>query len=70
MPLERASLAPGLSEHIEVEEIATPVTYWRYTKNRQGSIMGQKPTDRNIKNRVASYRTPVPGLTRGPTWTP
>lgn len=60
-----AGFAPGLRRHIEVIEIATPVTYWRYTGNSCGSIMGAKPTARNIRAGVAHMRTPVPGLLIG-----
>lgn len=62
------ALAPSLKEHIEVLDIATPVTYWRYTGNRGGSIMGQRPTNKNIKNKVAHYRTPVENLLLGGHW--
>lgn len=68
--LERVDrcLAPGLTKHVELAESATPVTYWRYTANREGSIMGRQPTDRNIRARMAHYRTPVPGLFLGGHW--
>lgn len=62
------ALAPGLKKHIEVLDIATPVTYWRYTGNRGGSIMGQRPTNKNIKNKIAHYRTPVENLLLGGHW--
>ncbi len=57
-----------LKKHIEVVEVATPVTYWRYTGNRGGSMMGQKPTLRNIFTRVAHYRTPVENIFVGGHW--
>jgi len=68
--LERVErrLAPGLRGHVELVEIATPVTYFRYSRNRAGSIMGASPTDRNIKNRIAHYLTPVPNLLLGGHW--
>jgi phytoene desaturase len=50
----------GLREHIEVVDIATPATYYRYTGNRLGAAQGWM-TGRNIM-----ARTPVscrlPGL--------
>lgn len=61
-------LAPGLAGHVEHTEIATPRTYWRYTANRGGSIMGAQPTDRNIRARIAHYRTPVKGLFLAGHW--
>jgi prolycopene isomerase len=60
-----ATVAPGLRQHIEVLEIATPVTYWRYTGNTKGSISGVKPTGKNIRAGVAHYQTPVRNLLVG-----
>lgn len=60
-----ASVAPGLRQQIEVMEIATPVTYWRYTGNTKGSISGSKPTGKNIRAGIAHYRTPVKNLLVG-----
>lgn len=65
--LEKA-LNVEIKHHIEVLEIATPVTFWRYTKNRNGSIMGASPTDKNIKNGLAHYYTPVKNLFLGGHW--
>ncbi len=62
------AFAPDLRDHIVMMEVATPVTYWRYTGNRAGSIMGAKPTSRNIKNKLAHYRTPVKNLLLGGHW--
>ena len=61
-------LGINIKKHIEVLEIATPVTYWRYTGNRNGSTMGTSPTDKNIKNRLAHYKTPVKNLFLGGHW--
>ena len=60
-----ASVAPGLRQHIEVMEIATPVTYWRYTGNTKGSISGAKPTGKNIRAGIAHCQTPVRNLLVG-----
>lgn len=57
--------APGLRKHLEVVETATPITYHRYTGNARGSIMGAKPSGRNIRTGVAGYRTPIRGLVVG-----
>jgi len=61
-------LIPDLRQHVEFLSIATPVTYWRYTGNRDGSIMGARPTPMNIKNRLAHYRTPLKNLYLGGHW--
>ncbi|NTV13532.1 MAG: NAD(P)/FAD-dependent oxidoreductase [Desulfobulbaceae bacterium] len=60
-----ATCVPGLRQHIEVMEIATPVTYLRYTGNAMGSISGVKPTVRNVRAGVAHYQTPVRRLLLG-----
>jgi prolycopene isomerase len=62
------TLAPELGKHIEVMDIATPITYWRYTGNRYGSMMGARPTKKNIKSKIAHYRTPVKNLLLGGHW--
>ncbi len=60
-----ANFLPDLRQHIEIMEIATPVTYWRYTGNAMGSISGVKPTIRNVRAGVAHYQTPVRRLLLG-----
>jgi phytoene dehydrogenase-like protein len=62
-------LLPGLSAHIECVNVATPLTYQRYTGNRFGSIMGMRPSSRNVRNRLAFQRTAVPGLFLCGHWT-
>lgn len=57
-----------IRSHMVARSIATPVTYWRYTRNRDGSVMGAKPTSKNIRSGIAHYRTPVPRLFLGGHW--
>jgi len=61
-------LIPDLRDHIEVMDIATPFTYLRYTGNRDGAIMGFRPSFRNIRNKVAHISTPVKNLFIGSQW--
>ena len=61
-------LCPGLSRKVTMMEAATPVTFKRYTRNRGGSLLGTKASDRNIKARVAHYITPVKGLLLAGHW--
>ncbi|TVR38907.1 MAG: NAD(P)/FAD-dependent oxidoreductase [Cryomorphaceae bacterium] len=61
-------LAPGLRSHIEYCDIATPITHWRYTQNRDGSMMGARPGKENYKAGIAHYRTPVKNLILGGHW--
>jgi prolycopene isomerase len=60
--------APGLSDHIETMEAATPLTYERYTGNANGTIMGTRPTRRNIHAGISSCRTPVKNLFLAGHW--
>ncbi len=57
-----ARLSPNLREHIELMDIATPITHRRYTGNKEGSIMAGRPTRANMRNKVAHYLTPVENL--------
>jgi phytoene dehydrogenase-like protein len=63
-----ADVSPELRQHILFYDVATPVTHWRYTGNRGGTMMGAKPGRYNMQNRVARYRTPVKGLLLGGHW--
>jgi phytoene desaturase len=50
---------PGLSGQVEVTDVATPYTMWRYTLNRRGAYMGWLPTPGTITTMV---RRTLPGL--------
>lgn len=62
------AVAPGLRKHMEFCDIATPITHQRYTGNRNGTIMAQTPTGKNIRDRVARYKTPLENLFVGGHW--
>jgi phytoene dehydrogenase-like protein len=61
-------IAPGLRTHIIFCEVATPVTHWRYTGNKNGTMMGARPGRKNMKNKISHYRTPVNNLIIGGHW--
>lgn len=61
-------ICPDLRKHIEVCEVATPITHERYTGNRSGSIMGARATGKNIRRGVAHYRTPIANIFLGGHW--
>jgi phytoene dehydrogenase-like protein len=63
-----AKLVPDLRAHILFYEVATPVTHWRYTGNKNGSMMGARPGRSNMKNKISHYRTPVKNLLLGGHW--
>lgn len=52
---------PGLGGQVELTDVATPVTTWRYTLNRRGAYMGWLPTAAQMM--TALPRT-LPGLGR------
>jgi prolycopene isomerase len=61
-------LMPNLREHIVGVDIATPITLNRYTANRDGSMMGQKPGKENMQAKVVGYKTPIKNLYIGGHW--
>lgn len=63
-----AQVAPGLLDHILFYEVATPVTHYRYTGNRKGTMMGARPGRANMQNKIAHYQTPVKNLILGGHW--
>jgi phytoene desaturase len=50
---------PGISSQVEVTDVATPYTTWRYTRNRRGAWGGWLPTPEAINTRVERI---LPGL--------
>jgi prolycopene isomerase len=63
-----ALVAPGLRSHILFYEVATPVTHYRYTGNKGGTMMGAKPGRKNMQRKIAHYQTPVKNLLLGGHW--
>lgn len=52
---------PGLSGQVEMTDVATPYTTWRYTLNRRGAYMGWLPTASQVMTTLPRTR---PGLDR------
>ena len=50
---------PGLTAQVELTDIATPYTTWRYTLNHEGSFMGWLPTPKAMRTQVSKT---LPGL--------
>jgi phytoene dehydrogenase-like protein len=63
-----AAIAPGLRSHILFYDVATPVTHYRYTGNKNGTMMGAKPGKKNMQSKIAHYQTPVKNLILGGHW--
>jgi phytoene desaturase len=62
-------LLPGLSQAIEVKEVATPLTNVRYTGNYCGAINGWDQTVDNSEPRRLGHSTPVRNLYLSGAWT-
>ncbi len=63
-----ASLVPDLRSAVELVDVATPVTYLRYTGNRDGTIMGTRMSFKNVMRSVSGYATPISNLYIGGQW--
>jgi phytoene desaturase len=63
------ALLPGLSQAIEVKEVATPLTNVRYTGNYRGAIYGWDQTVDNSEPRRLPHATPVRNLYLSGAWT-
>jgi hypothetical protein len=49
-------VAPGLRSHILFYDVATPITHYRYTGNKNGTMMGARPGKENMQAKVAHYQ--------------
>lgn len=63
------ALLPGLREAIEVKEVGTPLTNWRYTRNYRGAIYGWDQTLDNSGPSRLPHKTPVKNLFLSGAWT-
>ncbi|TXT60032.1 MAG: hypothetical protein BAJALOKI2v1_140017 [Promethearchaeota archaeon] len=66
--LER-TISPDIRDYIEVMEIATPLTYYRYSKNIQGAIYGTTQDVTNGPLFRLNSRGAIPGLYQVGAWT-
>jgi len=58
--LERLNeIWPGIEDQVEMTNVATPYTWWRYTRNRHGSFEGFAVTDKIFTTQVKRI---LPGL--------
>ncbi len=62
-------LLPGLSKAIEVRDIATPLTNWRYTRNYRGAVYGWDQTMDNSGPGRMAPKTPIKNLYLAGAWT-
>ena len=57
-----------LNSHIEFIDVSTPITYLRYTGNKNGTMMGARPGKENMQAGIAHHQTPVKNLFLGGHW--
>ncbi len=57
-----------ITSHIIFYDVSTPITYLRYTGNKNGTIMGARPGKKNMQLKVAHYKTPVKNLFLSGHW--
>lgn len=63
------TISPDIREYIEVAEVATPLTYYRYSKNIEGAIYGYTQDILNGPNFRLKSRGAIPGLYQVGAWT-
>ncbi len=61
-------LSTDIKKHIMFYDISTPITYWRYTGNKNGTMMGARPGKENMQAGIAHHQTPVKNLILGGHW--
>lgn len=67
--ISRVLNIPDLKSHIEVLEIATPITLNRYTNNRGGASFGWEMTPKQMLRNQISQKTPIKNLFLCGHWT-
>ncbi len=67
--LVEQTICPNIRDHIEVAEVATPLTYYRYSKNLDGAIYGYTQDVLNGPLLRLKSRGAIPGLYQVGAWT-
>jgi phytoene dehydrogenase-like protein len=62
------ALSENIRSHIEFMDIATPITYHRYTGNKEGVMMGTRPGKANFQAKIAHYKTPLENVFLSGHW--
>jgi phytoene dehydrogenase-like protein len=63
------TLCANIRDYIEVAEAATPLTYYRYSKNIEGAIYGYSQDILNMPLLRLNSRGPIPGVYIVGAWT-
>jgi prolycopene isomerase len=67
--LVEKTICPDIRAHIEVAEAATPLTYYRYSKNLEGAIYGYTQDLLNGPRLRLQSRGAIPGMYQCGAWT-
>ena len=62
------ALSVDLKKHILFYDISTPITYHRYTWNKNGSMMGARPGKENMQAGIAHHQTVIKNLILAGHW--
>ncbi len=62
-------LLPGLSGHVEVMEVASPITMEKFTLNPRGTIYGSEPSPDQALTERLDPQTPIPNVLLAGAWT-
>ncbi|MBI9053451.1 MAG: NAD(P)/FAD-dependent oxidoreductase [Bacteroidales bacterium] len=61
-------LSIDLKNHILFYDVSTPITYLRYTGNKNGSMMGARPGKENMQAGIAHHQTAIKNLILAGHW--
>jgi prolycopene isomerase len=62
------ALSVDIKEHILFYDVSTPITYHRYTWNKNGSMMGARPGKENMQAGIAHHQTAIKNLILAGHW--
>ena len=61
-------LSVDIKKHILFYDVSTPITYLRYTGNKNGSMMGARPGKENMQAGIAHHQTVIQNLLLAGHW--
>lgn len=62
------ALSVNLKDNILFYDVSTPITYYRYTGNKNGTMMGARHGKENMQAKIAHHQTKVKNLIIGGQW--
>ena len=61
-------LAIDIKSHILFYDVSTPITYYRYTGNKNGTMMGARAGKENMQAKIAHHQTVIKNLILAGHW--